>query len=118
MFILYIVTYTKDFKCVYLFSAHRQIISLHQVITDMQYSDNEKGLLEVDEELDTGQWPTFLQKISLFHRCFYEFYWENSTTWFIYKCNIGRKLVEINKSVYVIISYALKIIIMYLTLDA
>ena len=55
MFILYIVTYTKDFKCVYLFSAHRQIISLHQVITDMQYSDDEKGLLEVDEELDTGQ---------------------------------------------------------------
>ena len=39
----------------YLFSAQRQIISHHQVITYMQYSDDEKGLLEVDEELDTGQ---------------------------------------------------------------
>ena len=55
MFIVYIVTYTKDFKCGYLFSTHRQIISHHQVITDMQYSDYEKGLLEVYEELNTGQ---------------------------------------------------------------
>ena len=55
MFFLYIVTYTKDFKFVYLFSAHRQIISHHQVIAYMQYSDDEKGLLKVDEELDTSQ---------------------------------------------------------------
>ena len=55
MFILYIITYTKDFKFVYLFPAHRQIISHHQVITYMQYADDEKGLLQEDENLDTGQ---------------------------------------------------------------
>ena len=84
----------------------------------MQYSDYEKGLLEVYEELDTGQWRTFLQKNSLINRCFYEFYWDNSTTWFIYKCNIGCKLIKINKSVYIIFSFAPKIIIMHLILDA
>ena len=55
MFILYIVTYTKDLKFVYLFSAHGQIISHHWVITHMQYSDDEEGLLEVVEKLYTGQ---------------------------------------------------------------
>ena len=50
LFILYIIIFTKDFKLVYLFSAHRQIISHHQVITHMQYSNDEKGLLEVNEE--------------------------------------------------------------------
>ena len=100
MFILYIDTYTKDFKFV------------------LQYSDDKNAFYEVDEELDTGPWATSLYRASLFHRSFYKFYWGNSTTWLICKCNICHKLVEINKSVYVIIFFALKIIIIYIILDA
>ena len=40
----------KRFQICVSFSAHRQIISHHQVITHMQYSNGEKGLLEVNEE--------------------------------------------------------------------
>ena len=84
----------------------------------MPHSNDEKGLLEVDEELDTGQWPTFLYKTSHFHRWFSKFYRGNSTTWFLYKCSIGRKLVEVNESVYVVIYFGLIIIVMHIILDA
>ena len=100
------------------FSAHRKIISHHHVILYMQYSDDEKGLLEGNEEQDTFKRPTFLHKTSLCRRCFSKFSWDNSTTWFIYKSNIGSKLVGINRFVYVITSFALKIIIIYIILDA